>query len=63
MGKVSELCEPPRNVLSVFCKAAELVCSNLDTYHKQLKETRDYLEEQLTVNGKYLVCDNIMPML
>ena len=32
-------------------QAAELVTNNLDTYHKHLKEIRDYLEEQLAVNN------------
>ena len=38
-------------VSNCLYQAAELVCNNLDTYHKQLKEIRDYLEQQLTVNS------------
>ena len=29
-----------------------MVCNNLDTYHKHMKETRDYLEEKLSVGAQ-----------
>lgn len=37
-----------------FLQASELVCNNLDTYHKHMKEIRDYLEKQLSVS--LLIC-------
>lgn len=54
LGKVKLCVKKIQWVFPCVLQASELVCNNLDTYHKQMKEVRDYLEEQLSVSLHYI---------